>query len=319
MKPLRIAVIGVGHMGRYHAEKVAELARSEGSVVLAAVCDRHLDRARAAADLHGSRATTDPREAIAASDAAIVAVPTAAHAELVALALEAGLDVLVEKPIATLLGEAEQLVALAEARGRVLQVGHLEWFNAAMRSVATRAHRPRYVEGHRLSPFPGRSLDVDVVLDLMIHDVDIVQRLVGAEPVRVEALGVPVLTGRNDIANARLVFPDGCVANLTASRVSQRPTRKLRVFQPDGYFSIDLLACTVTLAQRGAPGPRDGPRIGFETLRIDREDALASQLRAFVQGVRERKPLAGRGDQGLAALRTALRVIEAIPREDARA
>ncbi len=319
MKPLRIAVIGVGHMGRFHADKVAALARKDASVVLAAVCDRHLDRARAAGDLHDVRATADAREAFAAADAAIVAVPTAAHAELVALALEAGLDVLVEKPIATTLAEAEQLVALAEARGRVLQVGHLEWFNAAMRTVAARAKQPRFFEGHRLGPFPGRSPDIDVVLDLMIHDVDIVQRLVGEEPVRVEALGVPVLTARADIANARLTFPDGSVAKLTASRVSPKPLRKLRFFQRDGYFSIDFLESTVTIGQRGVADAAGERKVEFEMLQIDREDALANQLRAFVQGVRERRPVAGGGDQGLAALRTALRIVGAMPPESALA
>jgi len=315
MKPLRVAVIGVGYMGRFHAEKVAELARVDGSVELAAVADRHLDRARTVGDAHGVLATTELKEALAAAEAAIVAVPTAAHAELVAHALEAGLDVLVEKPIATTLAEAEQLVALAEMRGRVLQVGHLEWFNAAMRTVAARAARPRFFEGHRLGPFPQRSLDIDVVLDLMIHDVDIVQRLVGAEPLRVEALGVPVLTGRADIANARLVFASGCVANLTASRVSQHPMRKLRFFQPDGYFSIDFLESSATIGQRGAPDARGERKVTFETLQLDREDALANQLLAFVQGVRERRPLAGGGDQGLAALRTALRIVAAMPEE----
>jgi predicted dehydrogenase len=319
VKPLRVAVIGVGHMGRFHAEKVAALARADASVALAAVCDRHLDRARAAGDPHGALATADAREAFAAAEAAIVAVPTAAHAELVALALDMGLDVLVEKPIATTLAEAQQLVALAAARGRVLQVGHLEWFNAAMRTVAARVARPRFFEGHRLGPFLGRSLDIDVVLDLMIHDIDIVQRLVGAEPARVEALGVPVLTGHADICNARLVFAEGCVANLTASRVSQKPLRKLRFFQPDGYFSIDFLGSTVTIGQRGAAESAGERRVTFENLQIDREDALANQLRAFVQGVRDRKPVAGGGDQGLAALRTALRVVAAIPPEDALA
>jgi predicted dehydrogenase len=315
VKPLRVAVIGVGHMGRFHAEKVAALARTDASVVLAAVCDRHLDRARAVGDAHAARATADAREALSVADAAIVAVPTAAHAELVALALEAGLDVLVEKPIATTLAEAEQLVALAEASGRVLQVGHLEWFNAAMRTVAARAKRPRFFESHRLGPFPGRSLDIDVVLDVMIHDVDIVQRLVGAEPVRVEALGVPVLTERADIANARLTFADGAAATLTASRVSMKPLRKLRFFQLDGYFSIDFLQSSVTIGQRGAADARGERKVAFETLQIDREDALANQLRAFVQGVQERRPVAGGGDQGLAALRTALRIVEAMPHE----
>jgi predicted dehydrogenase len=313
VKPLRIAVVGVGHMGRFHAEKVAALAREDASVVLAAVADRHLDRAQAAASQSGAFATTSARDAFARADAAIVAVPTAAHADLVAQALEAGLDVLVEKPIATALAEAEALVALAQRRARVLQVGHLEWFNAAMRTVAARASQPRFFEGHRLSPFPARSLDIDVVLDLMIHDVDIVQRLVGAEPVRIEALGVPVLTERADIANARLTFADGCVATLTASRVSQRPMRKLRFFQHDGYFAIDFLEPSVTIGQRCGVGANGERNVCFEKLAIDDSDALAHQLRAFVQGVRERRPLAGGGDEGLAALRTALRIAAAMP------
>jgi predicted dehydrogenase len=315
MKPIRVAVIGVGHMGRFHAEKVLALGRADESVALTALVDRHLDRARAVGDPHGVLASTDVRDAFAAADAAIVAAPTAAHAELVARALEAGLDVLVEKPIATTLSEAEQLVALATQRGRVLQVGHLEWFNAAMRTVAERANRPRFFEAHRLSPFPARSLDIDVVLDLMIHDVDLVQRLIGAEPLRVEALGVPVLTERADIANARLVFEHGCAANLTASRVSQHPMRKLRFFQPDGYFSIDFLESSVTIGQREVRGANGDRKVSFDTLQIDREDALQNQLRAFVQGVRERRPVAGGGDQGLAALRTALRIVESMPRE----
>ena len=313
MNALRIAVVGVGHMGRFHAEKVAALAREDASVRLAAVADRNLDRAQAAAHRSAAFATTSPRDAFARADAAIVAVPTAAHAELVAQALEAGLDVLVEKPIATTLAEAQALVALARQRGRVLQVGHLEWFNAAMRSVAARAVKPRFFEGHRLSPFPARSLDIDVVLDLMIHDVDIVQRLVGAEPVRIEAVGVPVLTARADIANARLTFADGCVATLTASRVSQRPLRKLRFFQHDGYFAIDFLEPSVTIGSRGAAGASGERSVAFEKIAIDKADALAHQLRAFVQGVRERRPVAGGGDEGLAALRTSLRIVDAMP------
>jgi predicted dehydrogenase len=184
-----------------------------------------------------------------------------------------------------------------------------------MRTVAARATRPRFFEGHRLSPFPARSLDIDVVRDLMIHDVDIVQRLVGAEPVRVEALGVPVLTERVDIANARLSFANGCVAHLTASRVSPNAVRKLRFFQPDAYFSIDFQEQSVVIGQRGAASANGARRVTLERLAIDRGDALASQLRAFVQGVRERRVLAGGGDQGLAALRTALRIVAAIPPE----
>jgi predicted dehydrogenase len=231
--------------------------------------------------------------------------------------LDAGVDVLVEKPIAASLPEAEKLLATARQRGRVLQVGHLEWFNAAMQRVASAIRRPRFIEAHRMGPFPARATDVDVVRDLMIHDLDIVLRLVGTEPSRVEAIGVPIITDRVDIANARLTFPGGCVANLTASRVTPTPMRKMRFFQPDGYFSIDFLAQEVTIAHRDAPDATGERRIHIQRLEIDRGDALLEQLRAFVRGCRDRCVAAGGADEGLSALRLAMRVIEAMPDPEA--
>jgi predicted dehydrogenase len=230
--------------------------------------------------------------------------------------LEGGCDVLVEKPIAATLSEAEKLLARARELGRVFQVGHLEWFNPAMRRVLERIRRPRFVEAHRLGPFPGRATDVDVVRDLMIHDIDIVQRLVGEEPARVESIGVPVVSDRVDIANARLAFPGGCVANLTASRVSPSPMRKIRFFQPDGYFSIDFLEHAVVIARRGEAGADGERRVEIERLAIDPEDALVAQLRSFLEAVATRRVEAGDAATGLAALRTALRVIEAMPPEE---
>jgi predicted dehydrogenase len=316
VKPLRIAVAGAGHMGKLHAAKVAALQQA-GSAVLVAVTDVDAERAQTAAAAHGVRAAKDLRDLAGELDAAIVAVPTVAHGAVVRVALELGLDVLVEKPIAASVEEAEALLALAEARGALLQVGHLEWFNAAMRKVSERVRRPRFFEGHRMGPFPARATDVDVVRDLMIHDIDIVQRLVGAEPERVDAIGVPVLTDKVDIANARLTFPDGAVANLTASRVSPTPMRKLRFFQADGYFSIDFLEQAVVIAQR-APRPGGGePEIRVERAALDRGDALAEQLQAFLRGVGARRVEAGDADQGLSALRTALRVVGAMPPPEA--
>jgi predicted dehydrogenase len=311
--PLRFALLGAGHMGRLHAAKIAALAKETGEVVLAAVAD--LDRARAEelAGAYGARAAADPAAVLGEVDAAVIAVPTVAHGAVVAAALDAGCDVLVEKPISATLEEAEALLARARARGALLQVGHLEWFNAAMRNVAARVRRPRFFEGHRLGPFPGRATDVDVVRDLMIHDIDIVQRLVGEEPARIDAIGVPVLTANVDIANARLAFPGGAVANLTASRVSPTPLRKLRFFQADGYFSIDFLEQSVVIAQREGAEAGGEPRIRVERVAIDRGDALASQLQAFLRGIRERRVEAGDADQGLSALRTALRVSAAMP------
>jgi predicted dehydrogenase len=299
-------------MGKLHAAKVAALAQAGGEVSLVAVADLDAARAREVAAAHGARAVADLRELAGERDAAIVAVPTVAHGAVVGVALDLGLDVLVEKPIAANLAEAETLLARAAGRRALLQVGHLEWFNAAMQTVASRVKRPRFFEGHRMGPFPARATDVDVVRDLMIHDIDIVQRLVGAEPERVDAIGVPVLTDKVDIANARLTFPGGAVANLTASRVSPTPLRKLRFFQADGYFSIDFLEQAVVIAQRG-PSAAGGPEIQVERLAIDRGDALAAQLQAFLRGVRARRVEAGDADQGLSALRTALRVVDAMP------
>jgi predicted dehydrogenase len=312
MKPIRLAVAGAGHMGKLHAAKVAALG-SAGGAVLVGVADLDGERARDVAAAYGARAVTDLRELAGELDAAIVAVPTVAHGAVVAAALELGLDVLVEKPIAASIEEAEALLAQAAAREALLQVGHLEWFNAAMRTVATRVRRPRFFEGHRMGPFPARATDVDVVRDLMIHDIDIVQRLVGGEPERVDAIGVPVLTDKVDIANARLTFPGGAVANLTASRVSPTPMRKLRFFQADGYFSIDFLEQAVVIAQREAAAGGGERKIAVERVPIDRGDALATQLQAFLRGIRERRVEAGDADQGLSALRTALRVNAAMP------
>jgi predicted dehydrogenase len=314
---LRIAVAGAGHMGKLHAAKVAARAASAGDVALVAVADLDAGRAREVAAAHGAEAVASLEALAGRLDAAIVAVPTVAHGAVVSSALALGLDVLVEKPIAASVEVAEALLARARAGGRLLQVGHLEWFNAAMRTVAARVTRPRFFEGHRMGPFPARATDVDVVRDLMIHDIDIVQRLVGAEPERIDAIGVPVLTDKVDIANARLTFPGGAVANLTASRVSPTPMRKLRFFQADGYFSIDFLEQAVVIAQREGPASGGDRKISIERLPIDRGDALAAQLESFLRAVRERRVEAGAGDQGLSALRTALRVNAAMPPPDA--
>jgi predicted dehydrogenase len=300
-------------MGKLHAAKVSARARECGDAELVAVADLDRSRAEEVAAAEGVRAETDYSALFADLDALIVSVPTVAHGAVVGAALEAGLDVLVEKPIAATLSEAQALLARAEVGGRLLQVGHLEWFNAAMQKVAERVTRPRFFEGHRMGPFPARATDVDVVRDLMIHDIDIVQRLVGEEPERIDAIGVPVLTEKVDIANARLTFPGGAVANLTASRVSPTPMRKLRFFQADGYISIDFLEQAVVIAQRGAPDAGGERKISVERVEIDRGDALATQLDAFLHGIRERHIEAGAADQGLSALRTALRVNEAMP------
>ncbi len=314
VKALRLVVIGVGHMGRFHAEKIRALGAERFDVELVAVFDRNAERCAQAASHFGARALGGLDEAPACADAAVVAVPTIAHAEVARPLLESGLDVLVEKPIAASLEQAERLLALARDQGRVLQVGHLEWFNAAMQTARAHLRQPRFIEAHRLGPFPARATDVDVVRDLMIHDIDIAQRLLGAEPERIDAIGVPVVTSFVDIANARLVFPGGSVANLTASRVSPATLRRIRFFQPDAYLSVDLLEQTVWSAERNAARNAVAAQqpIALQRLEVERGDALQSQLRSFVTAVRTREVETGAGGQGLAALRTALRVIAAM-------
>ncbi len=300
-------------MGRRHAEKVAALSREESGVTLAGVADPDLEAAKAVAERLGTRFSARAEELFPIADAAIIAIPTVDHHAAVSAALTANLDVLVEKPIAATVDEGKRLLSLADRLGRVLQVGHQEWFNPALRVIRERIHKPRFVEAHRLSPFPDRATDIDVVRDLMIHDLDILQQLVGSPPERIEAIGIPVVTEQVDIANARVVFPGGCIANLTASRVSVTPMRKIRFFQRDGYFSIDFLSQSVSIFRRFEGRGDDAARIEVEELKIDQDDALVAQLRAFVDAIRTRTTSGGDGIDALGALGTAMRVIAAMP------
>jgi predicted dehydrogenase len=303
-------------MGQSHADKVVELALEDGSVAAAGVADTVLERARRAATRNSTRAVRDGRSLFADADAAVIAVPTSEHFALVRDALDAGLDVLVEKPIAATLEEAEALIERARSSGRVLQVGHQEWYNPALRVIRERVRAPRVVEGHRLGPFTERATDVDVVRDLMIHDLDILQQLLGEEPDRVEAIGVSVMTDTVDIANARLAFPGGCVANLTASRVSTVPVRRLRLFERDACFDVDFLERSAAIAHRSEASlgtELAAHDVEVEELKTEAEDTLLAQLRAFVTAVAERR-LPDPSTVG--ALRTALRVVAAMPSID---
>jgi predicted dehydrogenase len=309
----RIAVVGAGHMGRFHAQKLRALEES-GEARLAGVFD--LDQARAA---ELARACGAPRLAsleavIEASDAACLAVPTVAHGEVGLLLLRGGIDLLIEKPIAATRDEARALIDTAAERGRVLQIGHVERFSRALRSILPLIRRPRFIEAHRMGPYPGRATDVGVVLDLMIHDLDIVQLLAGAEVEHAEAVGVPVLSSTEDIANARVRFRNGCVLNLTASRVSVEPMRKIRLFQSDAYLSIDLLRNQITVMRReGEAGAGEAPKIHAERIELDEGDALLEQDRAFARCVRERaRPEVG-GEEAYRALDLALRIQASLP------
>jgi predicted dehydrogenase len=318
---VRIGVIGAGHMGYLHAEKVLELAHAGNDLALVGVVDTDAERAQSVAAALETRAVRERSGLYEQADAVVVAVATVAHFEVVREALLAGLDVLVEKPIAATIEEADELVTLADREGRVLHVGHQEWFNAAMRVVRERIEVPRFAEIHRLGMFSPRGTDVDVVRDLMIHDIEILQQLIGAEPERVEAVGIPVLTDFVDIANARLTFENRCVANLTASRVSMTPMRKFRIFQRNAFFSIDFLEQKAALFRRHPQGDGEAPRIEMEELKTDPGDALRAQLQAFVDVIqRGSRPADGvngsagvSGREAASALRTALRVVDAMP------
>jgi predicted dehydrogenase len=311
MSPVRAAVVGCGHFGRYHAEKYATLAAAE----LVAVVDREPERARQLATRLGVAALSDLSELIGRVEAASVVVPTAEHCAVAGRLLEGGLHVLVEKPIAATLSEASALIGLAGARGRILQVGHLERFNAAILALADVLAQPLFIESHRLAPFQPRGTDVDVVLDLMIHDIDLIQQLVGRPLAKVDAVGVPVLSARDDIANARLHFEGGCVANVTASRASLKSERKMRLFQKDAYISIDFQAGEATIARKGAGEMFPGvPEIHIERRGFAANDALKLEIEAFLAAIRGERPVAVSGEDGRRALDTALRITRALKR-----
>jgi predicted dehydrogenase len=299
-------------MGPLHAEKLVQLEAEDAGVQLVGVADINPRKARRAAERFAVPGFEHVREMLPYLDALIVAVPTTEHITVVRDALEAGVDVLVEKPITADLEEAQELLLLAEARGRLIQVGHLEWFNAAMDVIREHFREPHFIEAYRVGPFTARSTDIDVVRDLMIHDLDIIQQLIGEEPESIEAVGLSILTPSADVANARLVYPGGCVASLTASRVSPNPMRKIRFFQPDGYFSADFLNQTGVVASRDGVTMKTDEPLHFDKIEVNRSDALLAQLRAFIDTLRTRKRPAVDAMNGLGALRTAIRVNEAI-------
>jgi predicted dehydrogenase len=294
---LRVAVIGVGHLGRHHARILSGL----DDVQLTAVVDTVPERAAAAADATGARPLSDFREVLDLVDAVVVAVPTELHREVAMAFLERGAGVLIEKPIARSLAEADELLSAARRSGAVLGVGHTERYNPAVAAVLPLVTRPRFIEVHRLGSFPDRSLDIDVVFDLMIHDLDIILSMVKSDVAALEAVGVPVLTQRFDIANARLRFADGCIANVTASRISRERVRKIRFFQPDAYISIDYAAQEVEGYRLVR---RDGQRPDIQggQLPITREEPLKRELEDFVAAVRGKRSPQVTAEDGRRAL-----------------
>src|SRR5271166_564898 len=317
--PISVAVVGVGVFGRNHARVYKELELQGEGVRLLGVVDADVNRADAVAREFSCKAFGSVEQMLTTHSelqAASVAVPTVHHRKVAHELMTAGVDVLIEKPLATNLEEADELVALAAARKRIGQVGHLERFNPAVRATIPILTQPMFFEVHRLSVFTPRSLDVDVVLDLMIHDLDIVLAFANSPVKEVRAVGLPILSGKVDIANVRLEFESGCVANFTASRVSTERVRKLRFFQPQQYVSIDygrqeVLVFTVG-ADAAAGAPTVNPQIKVAKPPVTSEEPLHAELRSFLHAVRQRSTPVVPLDDGCRALALALDIVAAI-------
>jgi predicted dehydrogenase len=309
MNKIRAAVIGVGYLGRFHAQKYAQIAECE----LVAVVDGRDDVRQAVAAEVGCQGSSDYREWLGKVDAVSVVTPTPAHFEIADAFLGAGAHVLVEKPITETPEQARALIARAAREKKVLQVGHLERFNAAVLAAEPHLHTPRFMECHRLAPYKERGTDVNVVLDLMIHDIDLVQSLAGSELVSIDAIGSPVFSGEIDIANARLRFANGCVANTTASRVSLKTERKLRIFEDAAYISLDLQQKILTLIRKRAGDPQPGQLpVTIEEANLEQGDALKSEIVSFLDCIRNNKRPVVSGEDGLRALETAIRITEQV-------
>lgn len=299
--------MGVGHQGKWHAEKFAALQKSD----LIAVVDNDAVRCRQVAEQLKVRAVTDFRDLIGLVDAVSIASPTRSHFDIASTLLEHGIHVLVEKPITTTLAEAQALVDLAEDRALVLQVGHLERFNPAIMALGEFLREPQFIESHRIAPFKPRSIDVSVVLDLMIHDIDLVHSVVGSPVMSLDATGGSVISNDIDIANARIKFESGCVANVTASRASFKTERSLRLFQENAYFNVDLHNRKSTLYQKAGDGPVTTPDdISVRELTYGASDALMVQSEAFLNSITGGPPPLVSGRIGMQALKTALDIGE---------
>jgi len=309
MKPIRTAVIGVGYLGRFHAQKYASLP---GSRLVAVVDARAEARERVAAEV-GCRSVADHREILGEVDAVSIATTTPMHFPIAKDCLERGVHVLVEKPVTETPEEARVLIDLAARQGAVFQVGHLERFNSAILALEGTLGTPRFVESHRLAPFKERGTDVNVVLDLMIHDIDLIQSLVGSPIASIDAVGTSVFSAGLDIANARIRYANGCVANTTASRVSMKTERKLRLFQDDAYVSIDLQQKVLTVVRKPPESAAAAPgQVSIEERSYEQGDALRHEIEAFLRSIREGRPPVVSGEDGLRALETAIRITELV-------
>jgi predicted dehydrogenase len=311
MKKIRAAVIGAGYLGRFHAQKYAQVTDCE----LVAVVDTSPEaRERVAAEV-GTRALPDHQALVGEVEAVSVVTPTPAHFDITRDFLAGGAHVLVEKPITETPAQARELIRLARERGRVLQVGHLERFNAAILGAEPHLRAPRFIECHRLAPYRERGTDVNVVLDLMIHDIDIIQTIVGAPIESIDAVGTPVFSDEIDIANARIRFTTGCVANATASRVSLKTERKLRIFEDEAYLSLDLQQKILTVIRKRAGARAAGELpVTIEEQSFEAGDALKAEIESFLGCIRSGREPVVSGEAGLRALETAIRITEQVER-----
>ena len=305
-RKLRAGVIGVGYLGRFHAQKYQQ----HQQVDLVGVVDADCERAKAVADEVGCSAYEDYTQLLAEVELVSIVVPTQHHFVVARDCLQSGCHILVEKPVTTTVAEADELIRLAKERERVCQVGHLERFNPAVMALKGVLNNPQFIESHRLSSFKPRGTDVNVVLDLMIHDIDILLSLVPHPIQTINSVGVPVLSGEVDIANARLQFANGCVANVTASRVSLEAMRKVRIFQQDAYISIDYQNRKIAI-YRKRPGESTIPglpNIASEERSFAQGDALRDEINAFIDSVRDGKPPVVSGEDGKRALEVAMQI-----------
>lgn len=309
MTDIRVGVIGVGYLGYFHAQKYAKMT----GVKLVGMADIRKERAEEVAAEFSCRAYSDYHALLKDVDAVSVVVPTASHFEVASVCMGEGVDLLLEKPMTTTLSEADELIAMAERLGIILQIGHLERYNPAIIALEQYLTRPMFIESHRLSIYKERGADVDVVLDLMIHDIDIVLSIVPSELTTIHAVGVPVVTGRTDIANARLIFANGCTANVTVSRISRENMRRMRIFQPRTYISVDYATKEIGVVRmESQPGSNGIPETRAVNFSFAEDDALRSEIKAFVGCVRSRETPQVSGREGRRALGVAIEIISQI-------
>lgn len=307
MSNLRCAVIGVGYLGKFHAQKYAALDGAQ----LVAVADASEENAKAIAAEHGAEYTTDYRELLGKVDAVSIVVPTQLHHEVAKAFLEKGCHVLVEKPITVTVEQAEELIQIAKKNNAVLQVGHLERFNSAMLALDNVLKVPKFIESHRLASFNPRGADVSVILDLMIHDIDLILNIVKSPVKSIQTNGLPVLSSDIDIANARIQFENGCVANVTASRASNKAERKMRIFQEEVYISVDFQDKKLAIHRKGDKEMFPGiPEIISEESVYEQSDALLAEITAFIDSIVNGTPPAVSGEDGKQALETAIQISE---------